>query len=250
MTRLAVFVFMLSLSSYAQAIPSKYNELLDFVTMAPDQGESGTCLYVASTGAMELIANKSAGIRDPRPYGKYDLAESFLIHAPEYASKGRSFWEVPILKFNRKNQGIHIDDWAYDAWPESDSDSTVWDEIKWEDLPKVKVPKISVFELFSLGNRWSTNVLSESHINKIKNALWEHRSPVLVNYNDNGYWHVILIVGFDDELPGTCYEINSTECAGPGSFYVRDHFGMKVEIRDYDWFKKQGNAAFVIKEVK
>jgi hypothetical protein len=28
---------------------------------------------------------------------------------------------------------------------------------------------------------------------------------------------------------------------------VRDSFGVKVELRDYDWFKVKGNAAAVVK---
>ena len=82
----------------------------------------------------------------------------------------------------------------------------------------------------------------------IKDALWKYKSPVLINYNDEDYWHVILIVGYDDRIPGACYDTDPKECEGDiGSFYVRDSFGVRVELRDYDWFRVKGNAAFVVK---
>ena len=58
---------------------------------------------------------------------------------------------------------------------------------------------------------------------------------------------MILIVGYDDRMPGLCYDTDPKECKGMGSFYVRDSFGVRVELRDYDWFRLKGNAAFVVK---
>lgn len=85
---------------------SRYTELLNYVQEAPDQGKTASCLYVASTGAMELIANKKYDEKFPRPYGKYDLAESFLIHAPQSDDlQDKTFWEKPILRFNKAEIG-------------------------------------------------------------------------------------------------------------------------------------------------
>src|SRR5690606_10009172 len=118
----------------------------------------------------------------------------------------------------------------------------------WEKLPKVELPKIETIPLFVIGNKWSTYVLDDSHIHQIKEALFTHKSPVLVNYNDNYYWHVVLIVGYDDEIPGRCYDTPNEECSELGAFYVRESFGMKLELRDYNWFRVKGNAAVVVKE--
>jgi hypothetical protein len=49
--------------------------------------------------------------------------------------------------------------------------------------------------------------LDENDIQKVKEALVKYQSPVIVNYNDDYYWHVILIVGYDDKLKGDCYQI-------------------------------------------
>jgi hypothetical protein len=243
-----LLVLALALPITLFARPSSYTELLDFVQEAPDQGESATCLFVGSTGAMELIANKRAGVRKPKPFGPYDLAESFLIHAPQVDARGRSFLEIPVLKFNA-GFGIHITQWPYEAWSGQQESRQPWNSRSWQQLPRVALPQVETIRLFQFGNRWSTNVLSSQHIEEIKEALWRHRSPVLVNYNDDGYWHVVVIVGYDDELPGTCYGVPSKQCSeSGGSFFVRDSFGIPLEVRAYDWFRVMGNAAVVVRE--
>lgn len=248
-TFLLLFVFSI-FNVQAQDLPSKYTELLKYVQPGPDQGETGTCLFVASTGAMELIANKKEGIKNPQPYGKYDLSESYLINARVWSS-GKSFWEEAFLRFNW-GYGIHIDDWPYDGWNDQQEDQTVWNSRTIANMRKVQLPKVETIRLFIHGNRWSTRVLDDSHIQQIKEALWKYKSPILANYNDDGFWHVITIVGYDDNLPGNCYDKTpEAECADDvGSFYVRDSFGIPIEVRDYDWFRIKGNAAFVTKEAQ
>jgi hypothetical protein len=242
-----IFLVTLILSSAAaMARPASYTELLDYVTEAPDQGDTNTCLFIASTGAIELIANKAAGIKNPAPFGPYDLAESFTINSPTTISK--SFIETPVLKYNR-GQAVHISHWPFEAWNGTYVNKSVWSQHpNFSKLPRITVPKVETIKLFQFGNRWSTNVLNDTHVEMIKEALWKHKSPVIVNYNDEYYWHVILIVGYDDNLPGECYDTDPKECEGDiGSFYIRDSFGVKVELRDYDWFRVKGNAAAVVK---
>lgn len=242
---LVSFIFILA-STTAFARPTSYTELLDYVQEAPDQGDTNTCLFVASTGAMELIANKVNGIKDPQPFGKYDLSESFVINAPNTVVK--SFFETPVLKFNN-GYGINIKDWPYEAWNGAAVNSSVWNRHpQMSKLPRVELPQVETIKLFQFGNKWSTYVLNDSHVDQIKEALWKYKSPIIINYNDEDYWHVILIVGYDDNLPGECYDTDPKECEGDiGSFYVRDSFGVKVELRDYDWFKVKANAAAVVK---
>lgn len=244
---LALFLFATS-SALANSLPDKYTELLKYVQEAPDQGETNACLFVSSTGAMELIANKKNGIEKPESYGPYDLAESFLMHAP--STSGGSWMEVPIRKFN-KGFGIHVSSWPFEAWDDAWNNRTVWNYQDWSQMKQVSLPKVETQLLFMVGKKWATNVLNDQHIQKIKEALWMNKAPVLVNYNDNDYWHVIMIVGYDDQMPGVCYEITDIECRGRlGSFYVRDNFGSKVELRDYDWFRVKGNAAVLVKEAQ
>lgn len=248
---MVLFLLLLIVPAFAATpLPKSYTELVKYVQPAPDQGETDTCLFMASTGAMELIANKKAGITDPKPLGTYDLSESWLINAPYGETGGRYFWEVHVLKFNN-GFGIHTNDWPYEAWNEYWENASVWNFREWRQMPKVSLPKVDTEPLFVIGGKWSTNVLDQKHITQIKEALVKHRSPVMVNYVDDGYWHVILIVGYDDELPGRCYGTDEKECNNDiGSFYVRDSFGIPVEVRDYDWFRVNGNMAIVVKEAK
>ncbi len=239
-------LFLTSFSTVALARPSSYTELLKYVQEGPDQGETNTCLFVASTGAMELIANMVNGIKYPKPYGPYDLSESFILFAPE--TEYKSFIETPVLSFNN-GYAAHIKDWPYEAWNGSAINYGVWNQHPlMSSLPQVKLPEIETIKLFQIGGRWSTYVLDDSHIEQIKEALWTYKSPIIVNYNDEDYWHVVLIVGYDDDVPGECYDTDPKECEpSVGSFYIRDSFGIKVELRDYDWFKVKGNAAAVVK---
>lgn len=232
----------------AQNIPSKYTELLQYVQQGPDQGQTGSCLFVGATGAVELIANKVNNITNPRPYGTFDLAESYIMHAPSYQSAGKYFWEKAVLKFNR-GFGIHISDWSYEAWNDTYENNGVWNYRNWNGMRKVSLPKIQTIPLFVRGDRWSTRVLNSTHVKKVKEAMFKHQAPILINYNDNGFWHVLTIVGYDDNLPGVCYDSKPSDCPNEvGAFYVRDSFGMKIEVRNYGWFQTKGNAAFVVKE--
>lgn len=245
MINLFYILLILPIYSFGVTIPEHYSELIDYVQEAPDQGEVGTCLFMANTGAMELLANKKDDIKNPASFGKYDLAESFSMWAPSKGSP-HSFFDAPVLKLS--GEGIHISHWPFEAWTDGRINYSVWDaHPEMRKLPRVSLPEVETIKLFQYGNKWSTYVLKETHIQKIKEALWKYKSPVLVNYNDEGYWHVILIVGYDDRLPGVCYDTDPSECSGKGSFYIRDSFGIKVELRDYDWFKVKGNAAFVVK---
>lgn len=239
---------LLSLPAALADIPAQYMGLLPYVQMGPDQGETTTCLFMASTGAVELLANKKHNIKNPRPYGKFDLSEAYAIHGNNHEISGKYFWEIPSLKFNH-GFGIHINQWPFSAWNGNWEDQTIWKYRDYSAMKKVKVPKVETIPLFVFGNKYSTEVLGKEHVQQIKEALWKYKSPILVNYVDDDYWHVVLIVGYDDNLPGSCYEVEGIDCQKDiGSFYVRDSFGMGVEVRDYDWFRVQGNAAFVIKE--
>lgn len=241
-------LILLLLSFPLFAAPVRYTELLDYVQPAPDQGDTNTCLFMSSTGAIELLSNKKNGVLNPPPGGPFDLSESYPIHARSYSPRGKTWYEDVVYRFN--GVAIHNKDWPFNAYREDgNTNQGVW---RWRDssvMPKVTVPLVDTIRLFIKGKKYSTYVLNHDDVRAIKEALIQYRSPILINYNDNSYWHMILIVGFDDEIQGNCYEISEKECAETqGSFYVRDSGGVPIEVRDYDWFKVKGNAAFVIKE--
>jgi C1A family cysteine protease len=249
-----LFLFILCFLSFSPLkaeLATQFTELLPFVQQAPDQGETNTCWFVASTGAMELLLNKKDSITNPVPGGKNDLSESFLIWQKNFndpSSPTKSFIEKVVKNFNW-GQAVHIEHWPFNAFMSDGSvNKAVWyKHPKFNLLPRLQVPQLETVFLFSKGRKWSTYVLDDLDVQKVKEALVKYQSPVIINYNDNFYWHVVLIVGFDDNLEGECYEIPAYECNPKGAFYVRDSFGKRYEARAYNWFKHRANAAAVVK---
>jgi C1A family cysteine protease len=246
MTNIFTLVFLLY-TSLVYALPDKHTDLLDYVIMAPDQGETNTCMFIAATGAMEIILNKKHGIKHPQPMSKYDLSEIFTIHAPSAPYNGP--WHVAtVSKFNN-GVAVHAADLPFAAWNGDQINYGVWRyPSNFKTVPRLSVPKIETKKLFVRGGKYATHVLNDEDIETIKEALVKYNSPILVNYNDESYWHMVLIVGYQDGLQGDCYDTDPKYCRGLGSFYVRDSFGVMFEVRDYDWFKIKGNAAFVVSE--
>lgn len=243
------FLFVLLFATTAMARPKSYTELLDYVIEAPDQGETATCLFHGSTGAMEILANKKHGLKHQRPGDRFDLAEQFLMWQKSQPAAHRVVAQV--VKFNW-GEAIHASDLPFSAWnPDGSVNNRVWNYPRdFEDLPRLEVPKIETETLFVRGGKWDTYVLKPGDIEAIKQALWKHKSPILVNYNDEGFWHVITIIGYDDTVQdAACYDTPQEECekTRDGALYIRDSFGVPTEIRDADWFRVKGNAAFVVR---
>jgi hypothetical protein len=162
----------------------------------------------------------------------------------------KTWYENNFLKFNW-GDAIHNSDLPFAGWTGPNNDQINWSVWNYpqdfDKLPRMKVPKVKTQQLFIKGGKWATYVLTDADVEAVKEALWRYKSPIFINYNDEGFWHVQLIVGYDDDMPGECYDTDPSECSDDiGSFYVRDSFGIPVEIRDYDWFKVKGNAAFVV----
>lgn len=247
------FYLLLFISSPAwsrRELPERFTELLKFVQPAPNQGETNTCWFMASTGAMELLLNKRDKIRSPKPGGKNDLSESFLIWQRNYYDRSnppQHFIEEVVQRFNH-GEAIHQKHWPYRAFNEDGTDNhEVWNRHpEFLKLPRMQVPAVKTRLLFARGKKWDTHVLEANDLKLVKEALVKTKSPVIVNYNDDGYWHVVLIVGYDDRRSGVCYELEKDECNSRGLFYVRDSDGKTFEGRAYNWFLYKGNAAAVV----
>lgn len=240
---------LISLNSVAATLPSKYTELIRFIQPAPDQGETNTCLFIASTGAMELLLNRKHNIRSPKKNGPYDLSESFLIHQYNFRDRldpQEHFIEGALAKFNH-GEAILNRDWPVPLDSSGVAEMDIWNlHPEYRTLPRLNVPAIKSELLFSRGRKWATEVLRAEDIETVKRALIERRSPVIINYNDDGYWHVVLIVGYSDRAKGSCYELEKEECNKRGAFAVRDSDGKRYEFRAYNWFLKYANAAAVV----
>ena len=234
------------LSSFA--LPSKFTELNDYVIAAPNQGQVNTCLFMASTGAMEVLLNKKMGIRNPKPLGETDISERYTI-SEKPSDRSKSWFEDAFLKFD-SGVAVLSRDVPFESFTETGEINTdVWNDPGTLDAaPKIKLPKVETVSLFSVGTKYSKGVLDESHVAQVKEALVKYQSPIITVGNDEEFWHVVLITGYDDNISGECYELDSKVCQGKkGAFWVRDSFGTRLEPRSYEWFIRRQNSAAVAK---
>ncbi len=228
-----------------QPLPPRYTDLNDYVVISPNQGQVNTCLFMASTGAMEILLNKKLGIRNPEPNGPTDISERYTIS--QGSSKRSGVWfEDAFLKFD-SGEAILNRDLPFEAFTSTgEINYAVWNyPSNFNYAPRIKLPRVATEYLFSF-NKYAMGVLNESHLKKVKEALVQFESPIITVGNDEDYWHVTVIIGYDDELEGDCYELDSQVCEGKkGAFYVRDSFGTRIEARSYEWFLRRQNSASV-----
>lgn len=232
------------------ALPSHYTDLNQYVVTSPNQGEAASCAFMATTGAMEILLSKSLGIKNPQPLGESDLSERYTISAPSSALRSKSWFENIFLKFD-SGESVLARDMPFEFYDENGNfNYTVWNfPSNFYTAPRVKLPKIDTVFLFSVGTMYSRGVLNQSHVDQVKEALVKYQSPIIVVGNDEEYWHVVVITGYDDTATdGLCYELDTSVCKGKkGAFYVRDSFGLGLEKRSYEWFIRRQNSAAVAK---
>lgn len=236
------------MSNLAQATPIRYTELNDYVIEAPNQGQVNTCLFMGATGAMEILLSKKLGIKNPQPKGSTDISERYTI-SERAANRSKSWFEDAFLKFD-SGEAVLTRDMPFESFTENgDINYGAWNvPSNFDTAPRIKLPKIETVFLFSVGSKYSKGVLDASHLQKVKDALVQYQSPIIAIGNDEDYWHVTVITGFDDTIEGDCYELDSKVCEGKlGAVYVRDSFGTRLEARSYEWFLRRGNSAAVAK---
>jgi hypothetical protein len=238
MKKLLLFSLLLPLLAFAR--PSSYTDLVQYSTKAPDQGETNACLFVGSTGSMEILYNKHLNLTGKN---RIDLAEQYAIWMGD--GNGFSWLDSVVLGFNNTHEAILNKDLPFS------NQNNVWAYPQnFRTLPRIQIPfQVKSIKLFHKGkNKWATYVLTQQDVELVKESLVRYESPVLISYNDEGYWHVINIIGYDDDLEGECYDYTpASECAkSKGAFIVRDHFGKETEVRDTDWFRVKASAAYVI----
>ncbi len=196
---------------------SKMDELNQFVLPSPDQQDAGSCLYMASTGALEVLLNKDPRTRDLKSEGRSDISERFLMNISARADS-KSWLTDAILEFNqfgavRNNDYRYTKGWLKESGGASvpssrgsegaiystrynwldDLNSTV--EAKAIDVPTIRR---NIIYQDPSANQWNTGIMRPSDIDKIKNHLRTKKTPVIFVYNHYGYWHAVAIVGFDD----------------------------------------------------
>lgn len=203
---------------------SGFTDLLQYALPAPDQREAGSCLYMSLTGIAEWWLAKLNPLQSRRSDGPLDLSERWLMNSAgdSRALSGVDDWATDsVYIFNNiREAALNIayrftmgwfthEDGDYLAAHAGQSGAKYGEQFNWVDQrelarqERVTLPTFKRTVLFNAGpdTHWEVGVAPDDLVQKIKWALMRNRAPVQLIYNDFGYWHATVILGFDDEKP-------------------------------------------------
>ncbi len=199
-----------------------YNQLLPFVTPSPDQEEAASCMLMSLTGAVELwlhrINKAPRFIQD----GNLDLSERWWMNVSNFTkySKDIDYWfSDAALLFNSTPSALNRNYRFAKGWLiETDEDyiptapnaagavySTRFNWVSALDKvpgPFIKLPRFDRTVLMRDKNDdpWSIGKAPADIVEQVIAALKKYQAPVQVIYNHEGYWHSVIIVGYDEKM--------------------------------------------------
>jgi hypothetical protein len=202
----------------------EYRDLDPYTLASPNQFEAGSCLFMANTGAMEILMNQRAEPEEIGYKGDTDLSERFLMNASEYVPGGHFDWFLTDLMYTYNVLGGSMLDRDYPFIADyikdtggvpqlstpDDPDATLslpanWiDQLPadWQDqltaTPPVERTVIYRDPARDAFSKWRVGLMDPAHVEMIKHELRTKRAPVIVVYNHFLYWHSNIIIGYDD----------------------------------------------------
>ena len=229
------------------------NDLEPLALAAPNQLDAGSCLFMATTGAMEILMNQHVAPEEIEYNGDTDLSERFLMAAGSHAPYSTAPWFLTdtleyygaiggsLLNLDYKFCVGYVKDTAsgYTQSTSSDPDAYLSCAYNWFDnYPEdwesklVETPAVERTIIFADPKRddnsqWRVALFDGDTIEKIKYELRTKNAPVIVVYNHFGYWHANVIVGYDDtEKSGGCGIVRDTvqyfnEQGGGYTYYAK-----------------------------
>lgn len=201
-----------------------FNKLLPYILRSPDQDEAGSCLYMANTGIAEWWLAKLNPDVSKASEGPIDLSERYLMNVAgidEDKSPVKNWKTDTILLFNdygkksvlnssyRFTKGWYVNDGkelkpSHKGGPGAEYGTSYnWiNELGTIHGGYVNLPLFSRTVLFAdpESNQWNVGVAPATVVSDVKEALIQNEAPVQVIYNHFGYWHAVMIVGFNDEM--------------------------------------------------
>ncbi len=212
-----------------RAAGDAYIDLLKYLLPAPNQGEAGSCLYMAHTGNVEFWLNRIAKNENPASEGATDISERYLMNISDspIADKIENHMTDSIYLFNLNNsKAAKNSDYRFTkGWYKTvngqmqkaistDVDASYDASYNWiNSLVDINISKLVTLPTFerevlfkeATGNKWAINALPTDIVETIKQKLKERQAPVIVVYNHYLVWHAVMIVGWDDQEPtNTC----------------------------------------------
>ncbi|MCF8059795.1 MAG: hypothetical protein K9K67_10890 [Bacteriovoracaceae bacterium] len=206
----------------AQDFQGGFNEFLPFIVPSPDQENAGSCLFMSHTAITEVLINRN---RSTLSAENLDLSERYLMNLSK-ASIGEDLiknWKTDtIFRFNKTGVTYQNQDFPYmKGWYKMGAQGlrvfateqgpgayygvkANWvialDQLNPNDA--IKTPHFSRDVLFEdpKGNRWNVATAPSDIVEKVKAALNTLKGPVLVIYNHTGFWHAVMIAGYNDSV--------------------------------------------------
>lgn len=220
--------------TYGQADTS----LIDYVLASPNQFDAGSCLFMTTTGAVELLMHQHTDLEEVDYNGDTDLSERFLMSAyQDVPSSTLRYWLTDtVYTYNHVGGSMLNRDYPFTAGyvRETASGNVVpcergddgayyscsynWFDKRpdgWENM-LVDTPKVERTVAFTDPSRsdsaqWNVGLMDDEDVEKIKYMLRTRRAPVVVIYNHYLYWHADIIVGYDDTVStGGCPMVESS----------------------------------------
>ncbi len=203
---------------------TSYNKLENFILESPNQEDAGSCLYMANTGAMEIILNQVTD-KEIKNDGDTDISERYLMNADKYANTVINYTMTDLIKtFNYNNGALLNKDYPFTVgWVKKDASGHRTEsaegvdgaeftaEYNWIDkLPEnwrnllISTPKVTRTILYldpnlNSNSIWNLGIINDDIIERVKYELRTKNAPVIVIYNHYLVWHTVIIVGYDDE---------------------------------------------------
>lgn len=264
-----------TLAVAVQALPegSEYGEadtgLIDYVLASPNQFDGGSCLFMSTTGAMEVLLNQHTDLDTVEYGGETDLSERFLMSAyQDLPSAWLPYWLTDtVYAYNYHGGSMLSRDYPFTAGYVRDTSSgTVpceasddgayfscqynWFDMRpdgWENqlVPTPQVHRTVMYTdpARSSSSQWNVGLMDDRHVERIKYQLRTRQAPVVVIYNHYLYWHADIVVGYDDSVyTGGCNMVESSmdyfneQGAGSYTTKIEAHMRDIGDCTDYGIF--------------
>jgi hypothetical protein len=227
--------------------------LLDLVLASPNQYDAGSCLFMANTGAMEILLNQHTPAEDIDYLGETDLSERYLMNASDHVSYADIDYTITDLTYTYDAFGGSLLSRDYpfiaDYLRETSSGGYVQADpsddgafftcyANWlDDLPSdwqealTPTPDVERSVIFldpdlDSSSIWNVGIMDWETVDRIKHELDTKQAPVILVYNHYLYWHANVIVGYDDSI---------------------DSGGCPMVESSLSYFQQQGHSSYVSK---
>ncbi len=205
-----------------------------YVFATPNQYDAGSCVFMANSGAMEILIHQDLVPGNFDYMDDTDLSERFLMNGNDYVTRQQMPYFITDLQYVYNSLGgsllsrdypfivgyVNEDDERAEAGDDGASLSCRYnwfDDLPdgWRDMltPTVPADRGLIFvdpdlDQYSI---WKVGLMNDEVIERIKNEIRTKHQPVIVVYNHYRYWHAVIIYGYDDNLSiGECPMVHST----------------------------------------